>query len=403
MYQDSLERRKIPSSVRRKNGIEAHSIDRDRQHRIEYTIDQPSLAYIFSIYKTLEGIGDKSEIRRKLHLDRYDLFMIKMTPSGLDLIIRGYMQNVVDFKGSDESGAHRLESLSKEAFQSYVEEHQREILTSVFRAMLSPIKTLQIKRDATKMQADDRQLVASFLYVRGRGDAPIYRLTSNLTSVLKRTTINQHDEAKIEIEPPRKMFNVQLIEMYLNARQTLDDYGAFLGYYHILEFFFDEAFKITIGTKIQNMITRPDFSYTDINSIYAMAKKSSKLIHDSKHGDQGNERASLKYVLMRYVHEDDFHNLETEIEHRFPGKGLQQYHRDFSSDLAKVTIDFSSRDRFCETAMNRIYMVRNALVHAKSEAKRYEVKRDQKQLHVELYLVAQLAESVSNNSADILV
>lgn len=398
LYQDSLERRKSFYVSRRSLTIEAHAVDLDSKHKIEYTIDKPSLEFVFSILKTIDHIGDDSKIAAKLHIEKRELYRLKRNSS---FIQRLTLESFAD-SDSGETSFTELEPLSPDELAEVILQHEKEILTNIFSGILEPIKTLRIKRDSSKIRVDDRELAASFLYVRGRANAPIYRLTSNLTSVLTRGTINVRRKTQVEIEPPRKLFKVELIEMYLNARQTLDDYGAFLGYYHILEFFFSEAFKIEIGKQIQNVITRPDFSYTDIGKIYAMAKKSSKLINDSKHGDAGNESDSLKYVLKEYVHQDDLDSLVFDIEEDFANLGLRQYDKKYSTDFSKMTIDFSSLDRFCATARDRIYKVRNSLVHAKSGSRRYNAKQDQEQLHIELYLIEKLAEIVINNSADVL-
>jgi hypothetical protein len=90
--------------------------------------------------------------------------------------------------------------------------------------------------------------------------------------------INRMRRSRTEdIDPPRRVYNEDLVQHYLLAVSTENPVIEYLSYYHVLEYFFESVFNDDLVNTIRDSITSPGFSYkrkTDINKLINSIKRS---------------------------------------------------------------------------------------------------------------------------------
>ena len=83
-----------------------------------------------------------------------------------------------------------------------------------------------------------------------------------------------------EIDPPRRVYNEDLVQHYLLAVSTENPVIEYLSYYHVLEYFFESVFNDDLVNTVRDSITSPGFSYkrkTDISKLINSIKGSLKI------------------------------------------------------------------------------------------------------------------------------
>lgn len=70
---------------------------------------------------------------------------------------------------------------------------------------------------------------------------------------------------------PRREYISDVVDYYRLAFSSADPYIKYISFYHIMEYFYDEAYKRKIVADLINKITHPDFSYKDEEKVYEIA------------------------------------------------------------------------------------------------------------------------------------
>lgn len=171
-------------------------------------------------------------------------------------------------------------------------------------------------------------------------------------------------DKEIKIAPPLKSYNVDLIKMFGEANASSNPFTKFIEYYQVIEYFFGKAYNDDLREELEQKLYAVDFSLenkVDLSALEGVMKKFLK--------NKENERQMLKRVLKDYV---DLDKLSYKLEDRC----------DFYNDIEKrpvflnesdnsIFFDINSvdKDKVYNSMANRIYKVRNALVHNKQNDK----------------------------------
>lgn len=200
---------------------------------------------------------------------------------------------------------------------------------------------------------------------------------------------------------PRRRYNPDVVEYYSLALTANDAYVSYLSYYHVLEYYFDEVFKKRIVSDFQNKITSPAFSYKNDDNVYSVALFINKRFKMMDEVGRGNELESLKYVLTEYV--KDINELQARIEDLSPGS-VRHYEMEKVTFCTSPVIAWKDSQSVITVLAKRIYAIRNALVHSKSDRKneRYKPYKDEAVLRKELPLVRAVAEFTIVNASTLL-
>ena len=202
--------------------------------------------------------------------------------------------------------------------------------------------------------------------------------------------------------PPLRLYNKEVLDYYTMAMEARDPFTMYISFYHVIEHYFDAVFRKNLTKSIKEKITHPDFSYKNEDKIYQLAKYIKKHMNTDDNSGKGNEFESLKYVLMEYV---PLTELKKQILSMDPN-AVDYY----QNNLVPFTTSNKTRIAWADThgvytnIATRIYEIRNALVHSKSEqaANQYRPYKNKKDLVLEISLIKSVAELVIINSSEIL-
>ena len=200
--------------------------------------------------------------------------------------------------------------------------------------------------------------------------------------------------------PPLRCYVEDVVDYYKQALASKDPYIKYISFYHIMEYFFDEIFKRKVVEDMKNKITHPDFSYKDDSKIYELALFAKNRFSYKDIPGQGDERESLKYVLIEYVPIDE---LRTRIDAINP-TAVNYYQNNKVTFCNASTISWTDPQGVYTKIRDRVYNTRNSLVHSKSSKnfQRYRPYKDEYQLQLEIPLVQAIAELIIINSSKIM-
>lgn len=200
--------------------------------------------------------------------------------------------------------------------------------------------------------------------------------------------------------PPLRCYVEDVVDYYKQALASKDPYIKYISFYHVMEYFFDEVFKRKVVEDFKNKITHPDFSYKDDNKVYDLAQYIKNRFSSKDIPGQGDEKESLKYVLIEYVLIDDLKGRIDAID----SNAVIYYQNNKVSFCNAPTIGWNDSQGAYAKIRDRIYNTRNSLVHSKSgkNFQRYRPYKDENQLQLEIPLVQAIAELIIINSSKIL-
>ena len=190
---------------------------------------------------------------------------------------------------------------------------------------------------------------------------------------------------KETVQFPLRTYNSELLAYYHLAFGSESLILAYLAFYKILEYFFTSSSERLLHEKITQKLVEPDFAHTKTKKLRELVK--TIRIHDSK----VDERRMLRTVLEHYFNSSELRNWVLKFEE----ENGQYFTQEQDIFAERIKLDLSDEQIFLTTA-NRIYHIRNALVHYKEgEVSRFIPFSGQEQLlHRELPLLLYLAEQV---------
>lgn len=187
------------------------------------------------------------------------------------------------------------------------------------------------------------------------------------------------------VQFPKRTYNSELVSYYNLALSTDSLVLGYLALYKILEYFYTAVSESSLHKILADQLVSPDFSHTKAKKLREIIKTIRKF--DNKQ----DELSALKLVLSTYFTVDEFRDWinKYEIEN---GVYFTQANTVFSHQLR---IDLSDNSIFSNTA-NRIYTIRNALVHNKEgEVARFVPYTGQEEaLQKEVQILLFLAEQI---------
>ena len=198
---------------------------------------------------------------------------------------------------------------------------------------------------------------------------------------------------------PYKIYNQELIKYYYQGVSTDIPFTQYLTFYHLAEYFFQTIAEQDAFHEIESFITRPSFSpykKEDIRQFYNRIKKK---MRDQREDGVWDEKTGLLLCLNKFVpNVEELKNAILAID----SSAIDYYKNNnapFADEGKSINFDDVS-DGIYTTIRNRIYSVRNAIVHSKEGEKlRYEPFKHDKALAKEIALIRAVAEEVIINSA----
>ena len=198
---------------------------------------------------------------------------------------------------------------------------------------------------------------------------------------------------------PYKQYNQSLVKYYYQGLSSDIPFAQYLAFYHVPEYFFqaiaeDDAFK-----EIEDFITHPSFSPRKKEDIRRFYNKVRKIMYTQKENDVWDEKVGFILCLKKYI--PDLEVFKATISALDPS-ALEYYKTtEVSFADAGCTVNFDATpDNVYANIRNRVYSVRNAIVHSKEgERLKYEPFRHDKDLAKEIPLIRAIAEEIIINSS----
>lgn len=211
--------------------------------------------------------------------------------------------------------------------------------------------------------------------------------------------INRMRRSRTEdIDPPRRVYNEDLVQHYLLAVSTENPVIEYLSYYHVLEYFFEMVFNDDLINTVRDSLTSPSFSYkrkADIGKLINSIKRSLQIRSETI---TFSEVEALKLCIERFVSMPDL----VEKLNAYDEALLDFYKSnkvEFSSG-PEVDLQLPDSAAVSKTLAKRIYQTRNSLVHSKEgERSKYTPFKDDRALVKEVPLLRFISEMVIVNDS----
>jgi hypothetical protein len=204
-----------------------------------------------------------------------------------------------------------------------------------------------------------------------------------------------------ELDAPRRSYTSDLVYHYQMGVATDNPATEYLSYYHVAEHFFDEVFNDDLIERVQDTITRPDFSYKNKRNIQRLLKEVTGRIKIRDERVTFNEQEALRLIIERHVDVDELYqeikSYDESLLHHYKSNKVS------FSDGNVVNLEDPDVPRTVEAIARRIYKTRNAIVHSKEgERGRYIPFRHDRILVREVPLIRFIAESVILSTSEII-
>ncbi len=279
--------------------------------------------------------------------------------------------------------------------QRYLEEEKK--FNDLFEFLrLTSFRFLTLKISSSKKQTPSQfsKLTYSFLFHIGYNlDVALVPLRL-LEEIARRSRITRMRRSRAdEIVPPKRLYNVDLVQHYLLAVSTDNPVIEYLSYYHILEHFYEAVFNDDLLDTIKAKITDPGFSYKrkkDIKQLVNIIRKSLQIRSETI---TFSESEALRLCLLKYVDLSELKSKLLEYD-----ETLLNYYKttkvEFSGGM-EVNLESEDQESVITALAKRIYATRNALVHSKDGDKsKYTPFKDDRILVREVPLMRFIAEMV---------
>lgn len=290
-------------------------------------------------------------------------------------------------------------------FKSY----QREIPSNNWKQhILKSVNVFTIKITSNKARdlSSFQQYKSAFEFLlMYRGGFAINNFTS-IFEIIRMRSLSKYSRPEFPIldAPPRKIYNQDALDYYRLGFASSDPFISYISYYHVLEFFFEKAFKEEIVDRVREQLTSPNLSLKDDDNLFRFAKKIGNELSNNRNKGYGNEYNELIYVISKYINTTELEMRIAEIEPDAP-KRYETSKCFLASKKTKICWN-DGQDKIINSLVKRVYQTRNALVHSKdqdiSENKRYSPFADEMRLKEEIPLVRALAELVLISTGTII-
>ncbi|WP_339138289.1 MAG: hypothetical protein WGN25_08565 [Candidatus Electrothrix sp. GW3-4] len=276
----------------------------------------------------------------------------------------------------------------------YLDEEDEANLIEFIRLTSFRFLTLKITSDKKHSPLQYSRLTHAFLFHIGFNLDIALVPQRLLEEIARRGRITRMRRSRPdEIDPPRRIYNEDLVQHYLLAVSTDNPVIEFLSYYHVLEHFYEAVFNDDLLETIKDKITDPGFSYKrkkDIGQLVSTIKRSLQIRSETI---TFSESEALRLCLQKYVVLPDLISKLEEYD-----ETLLDYYRSTKVEFSggtEVDIENTEEETVFKSLTKRIYSTRNALVHSKDGDKsKYTPFKDDRILVKEVPLMRFISEMV---------
>lgn len=280
----------------------------------------------------------------------------------------------------------------------------------LLQLMFNDIYTLKISQRGNKKVSSEHfaALVNSFAYDYMYSNGTKFIVQQDSSGFIRPFGIRLRRSPELPDAPCNK-YQRDVVDYYKRGIASDDPFIKFISFYHVVEYYYEEGRKEFQTMKIKNLIQQPDFSRTDGEKIYKFGKKVANVFKNTTDIEtgRGSESETLNYIIAEYVigGKDDKDNRAKLLERlKQIDTGIVDYYSQDKNIFCTVkAINFekkhSDKETLAKQIGERIYNVRNSLVHSKSNRDdRYNPYEDKEDLMKEYPLVQAVSELIIYNS-----
>lgn len=201
---------------------------------------------------------------------------------------------------------------------------------------------------------------------------------------------------------PFRKYNDNIVNYYKQGVSTSIPLTQYLAFYHVIEYFFKVVSEKNAFDEIQSILTSPSFSPKNKEHIKGFYNRIRKIIQNQKEDDVWDERNALLLCLKKFI--PDLESLKNTIA-SLDESALEFYKNHevvFAENSPKIDFGKNYDDLYIDIR-NRVYSVRNAIVHSKEGEKlRFQPFVHDKDLALEIPLIRAIAEEIIINTSEII-
>lgn len=270
------------------------------------------------------------------------------------------------------------------------------LLRVCFRNPYSLIVSYNKDIDKNKLNDYINSFLFNFCYNYGYS----FRIMNSLDELLNIRYRNKNSSYKSEeLDAPRLLYKQDLTEQYHMAVSSEDPFVQFIGFYHIMEYFYEEIYKEGLVNNVKEILLDPGFSTKRKKDIMKLVDLINKKITEST---VGSELEALELTLRKYIDIEKIIEKLNEID-----KDIIEYYKNNKVNFSNGdAIDLiGDKKHIFKKLANRVYKTRNSLVHSKSNEVRlnergiYKPFKDSKALLKEIPLLKVISEEIIIKSA----
>lgn len=283
-----------------------------------------------------------------------------------------------------------------------IRENPNPDIFDLLRSIFSRLETLKLRSSVKVPLRRFQAATNAFLYHIAYNLDIAYAPQRFFEEILRRGRISRiRRSTPADIDPPRRIYNEDLVNHYILAVSTDSPTVQFLSYYHVLEHFFESVFNDDLLEQIKSSITHPGFSYKrkkDVAQLVATIKKSLQFRSETI---TFSESEALRLTLTKFVDLPDLINRLDEYD-----LTLIDYYSNEEVPFSKgstVALRSGEVERTIKEMGRRIYLTRNSLVHSKDGDKsRYTPFKDERALLMEIPLMRFISEMVILSVSEVI-
>lgn len=395
------------------------------KQKYEYTLDeynelkQKAECYDFQRYSICNGniyesIVDIPDIDSRGHfssllVDRLTEFTLKDDEKDIEYSFCDISEELIWYVIKDFDVKRRFFSrFPMSFFERKCESLKDKDIFSLIKMLIRLPAVVHIETSIPKSREKLQKFANSYLFNIAYNFDSVFKAITDIEDLFpQRSILTRRRHHKIsDLMPPQLLYQEQLVEQYYMALTSEDPFVKFIGFYHIMEYFYEEVYNEDILKSVQHIIQHPGFSAKrtkDIAKIVDLIKKKNRL---NKQEFQGSELEALELTLKKFVNLSELVNDLTEFN-----DSIVEYYRLTEISFSKgdaIDLRDVSNEKLYKKLAARIYKTRNSLVHSKSNESRlsergvYNPFTNNKELAKEIPLMRYISEAIIINSSSSL-
>ena len=274
-------------------------------------------------------------------------------------------------------------------------------ILDVLRDSMPRLHTLRIESERDLRPGQLQKLSDAFAFQIAYNLDIAFVSVRSLEEVLRRSRLRRMRRVRPEdLEPPRRIYESDLVYHYQLGVSTDSIPLEFLSYYHVAEHFFESVFEDDLITSVREQLTQPDFSFRRKPDVQTLIRLVRDRLKFQREDVTFSEPEALRLVIERYVNLDALARKLGDIQ-----ESLFAYYKENAVSFSKgdrVNLREDDTAAVGAALSRRIYKTRNAVVHSKEGGRpRYMPFRHDRELAQELPLMRLLAEEILINSGTV--